>query len=114
MNRSTLCPQLANDPEGQIAPRSYLLVHALLSGVATRLRKILERLVVDVIDPTAADASVCDRRGIAAGNQPGNEIAAVLPKGDTRERAVLTLKKAAGRAMTSPGAGLTVGQAERT
>jgi hypothetical protein len=41
MNRSTLCSQLENDPEGHLAPGSYLLVHALLSGEAPRLRKIL-------------------------------------------------------------------------
>ena len=75
----------------------------------------VERLVVDVVDPTAAHAAVCDRRGIAAGDQSGHEIAAVLPAGDTRERAVLALQKAAGvRHDGHQEAGLTLGQAERT
>jgi hypothetical protein len=83
--------------------------------VIRQANSLVEWLVVDVIDPAAADASGRDRRGIAAGEQAGYEIAAVLPTGDTRKRAVLALQKATRvRHDGHQDAGLTGGEAERT
>ena len=75
----------------------------------------VERLVVDAIDPAAADAAVRDRRRMAAVHQTGDELSAVMPPaGDPRERAVLALKKTARvRHDGDQEAGLALGEAER-
>ena len=53
----------------------------------------IERLVMHVVDSTAANAAVRDRHGVSARDQAGDELPAVLATGRAGECAVLALQE---------------------
>ena len=63
------------------------------SGMPDRL---VERLVVNVVQAPSSDGSRLDGSGESARDQAGNELSAVLAASGTRERAVLAFQEAAG------------------
>ena len=62
-------------------------------GLANRF---VERLVVDVVQPSSPDRSRLDGSGESAGYETGHELTTVLAAHGAGERAVLPLQKAAG------------------
>ena len=58
--------------------------------------RFVERLVVDVVQPSSPDRSRFDGTGEAARHETGHELTAVLPADRAGEGAVLPLQEAAG------------------
>jgi hypothetical protein len=65
-------------------------------AVVRKPDRLVERLVVNVVQPTSSDRARLNGSCESAGNQAGNELAAVLASSGTRERAVLAFQEAAG------------------
>jgi len=58
--------------------------------------RLVERLMVDVVQATASDGPGLDCSDEPAGDQPGHEFAAVVTAHSTGELAVLPLQKTSG------------------
>ena len=57
---------------------------------------LVERLVLDVIQPAAVQRARGDRRGVAGRDELGEKVVCLLAVGQTGERAVLPFEEHAG------------------